>query len=180
VVLFAGWRWHLSRCVDVGCVCNAPILGSVANKLYRNIISHDLGGRARLTNYISNPDRMALYGTRKKNECGGVQTRHQRRIDKLALSQMGHSTGHVQVHQFASRQQALKLSLMYELSLPVSFLVFRHHVFVLDRMKYGRRCVCFYSRIVQELLSVLSTPCSTASLRMTWRCTFSRHFSFVL
>ena len=116
----------------------------------------------------------------KKNECGGVQTRHQRRIDKLALSQMGHSTGHVQVHQFASRQQALKLSLMYELSLPVSFLVFRHHVFVLDRMKYGRRCVCFYSRIVQELLSVLCTPCSTASLRMTWRCTFSRHFSFVL
>ena len=57
----------------------------------------------------------------KKRECGGVKTRHQRRIDKLALSQMGHSTGHVQVHQFASRQQALKLSLMYELSLPVSF-----------------------------------------------------------
>ena len=129
------------------CVCDAPILGSMASKLYRNIINHDLGGRARLTNHISNPDRMALYGTRKKkkNECGGVQTRHQRRLDKLALSQMGHSTGHVQVHQFASRQQALKLSLMYELSLPVSFLVFRHHVFVLDRMKYGHRCCLLYT-----------------------------------
>ena len=78
---------------------------------------------------------------------------------------MGHSTGHVQVHQFAPRQQALKLSLMYELSLPVSFLVFWHRGLVLDRMRYGRRCVYFYSRIVQELFSVLSTRCGMASLR---------------